>query len=436
MSVSLNGCHYFYYLINRLHSLLFQKCGNFFAFLQQLHQKNISGNLLCVNGTGLRSAFIGASSRPSAGQEFYAFTTPIIILLGIVGNLISLNVFMTKSIRKVSSSFYLIVLSISDLVVLLVYVFLEWLDRGLPFLPGRVTVSVIAIPGICRVFLYLSYASRFISAWLIVMFTGERYIGVCRPLQKRRICTHAFARRMVLGLVVLSLVLCIYKPALSGVDVTGKVMLCTTLKDHQFVSFILDTVYAMSTTIIPFLVITSFNCMIIKQLCIRSRLSRQMESPSGSKVLRLEITLIMLVISSCFVLVTLPYFVTWFSQFLSSKYVRGFDNATHKDRVNANHLRNVRYVTKTIYFLNFSMNFFLYSVTGTHFRQALRGIFCDKIRLLKRQSSESQAKNTLELTSSSSEPQGKLIVRQNKNELLVTSAHTSHQSLIEIGSTL
>ena len=60
---------------------------------------------------------------------------------------------------------------------------------GLPQLRGRheEELEVLNSAGVCQVLFYLSYVSRFLSAWFIVTFTVERYIGVCHPL-KRKVC--------------------------------------------------------------------------------------------------------------------------------------------------------------------------------------------------------------------------------------------------------
>ena len=36
----------------------------------------------------------------------------------------------------------------------------------------------------CSVYGFVSYVFRFTSAWIIVVFTVERYVGICRPLDQ------------------------------------------------------------------------------------------------------------------------------------------------------------------------------------------------------------------------------------------------------------
>ena len=315
----------------------------------------------------------------TTGRDMYTYSTPVIVVIGVIGNVISLSVFLSKTMRKQPACYYLMALSATDLVVLIVYVSVEWLDRGLPEITGNNDASPIRYDGACHVFLYLSYVSRFLSAWLIVVFTVERYIGVCKPLKRREMCTRSFARRMIFILILVSLLLCIYKPLLSGVSrFGGSKFICGSKNQHRYASFILDAIFAVATTFVPFVVISSLNFIIIRRLFLRNRTQRLSNTASREQVIRIEFTLILLVISSCFIAVTIPYFVTWTCQFLKSKCVT-LDHI-YSPYWYSDYLSGVRNITKTIYFLNYSMNFFLYSLTGASFRRELKFLFNPKLR--------------------------------------------------------
>jgi hypothetical protein len=73
----------------------------------------------------------------STGQLVYSYVTPFVMVIGIIGNLVSLRVFMARRMRKMSASLYLASLALSDTFVIMSYVLVEWLHRGLPYWPGR-----------------------------------------------------------------------------------------------------------------------------------------------------------------------------------------------------------------------------------------------------------------------------------------------------------
>ena len=98
-----------------------------------------------------------------------------VCLTGLLGNALSLRVFAGAArMRRLSSSLYLSAISLSDCLVLLSYVLLDWLKNGLPLWPGRHSIRWIDTSGVCESFLFTSYTFRFVSIWLIVLFTIER----------------------------------------------------------------------------------------------------------------------------------------------------------------------------------------------------------------------------------------------------------------------
>lgn len=152
---------------------------NFILYLERKVGGNFS-HLACVhhNQTPLTVNFAQERADVAlnrAAMLFYAYVTPIIFFIGIVGNSLSLRVFLSKPMRKMSACYYLAALAASDIGVLMTYVLLEWLHLGLPLWPGGYQAPIITINGICHSFLFFSYTFRFLSAWLIVIFTIERY---------------------------------------------------------------------------------------------------------------------------------------------------------------------------------------------------------------------------------------------------------------------
>jgi len=92
-----------------------------------------------------------------------------------LGNALSLRVFAGAArMRRLSSSMYLSAISVSDCLVLLSYVLLDWLKKGLPLWPGRHSIRWVDTSGVCESFLFTTYTFRFVSIWLIVLFTIER----------------------------------------------------------------------------------------------------------------------------------------------------------------------------------------------------------------------------------------------------------------------
>ena len=82
------------------------------------------------------------------GKDVYAYLTPVIIIVGICGNLTSLRIFTIKAMQAMSAGLYLAAISLSDLFVILTFVLLEWLSKGVQRLSGE-GIGIIHIQGIC-----------------------------------------------------------------------------------------------------------------------------------------------------------------------------------------------------------------------------------------------------------------------------------------------
>lgn len=320
----------------------------------------------------------------SVGRYFYSYFTPVIIIVGIVGNCLSLNVFLSKNLRSLSSSTYLAALSASDLFTVIFYVAVEWIRRGLPYLFPEMNIHLLDFNGMCEIQLYISYVSRFLSAWLVVAFTVERYIGVCFPLLRRDLCTISTTRKIVAGIFFVSAVIVIYKPVLSGMykSASGN-LYCTRSPNHGFVSFVCDSIFAVMITFVPFVIITVLNVRIFQKLFKRRRSRKCKNIITEESIIRLEFTIILLALSICFISFNIPYFVMWCRNFLTSKYVsHSVSSSTDAD---LKYWQGVLYFVRTIFYVNYCINFFLYLITGAYFRREVRVLFT--YRTLRRGSS-------------------------------------------------
>ncbi|KAF7259605.1 hypothetical protein EG68_02873 [Paragonimus skrjabini miyazakii] len=312
------------------------------------------------------------------GLFVYACITPIVLIVGLVGNSLCLLVFRVKRLRSTptgsSCAIILSALSAVDLLVLLCYVAPEWIHKGLPVLirvfstPPRLGDNIVKCnpdfvansesvphcdltltnyslepmfntthfslptqlvavddrtwfkltqflyrPGLFQLYLLITYVLRMMSAWLLVLFTIERYIGVCYPLKTSLFRTRHKVNRVILLLFFIALLICSYKPILISIfdntysltnvkpdDLSTKDMDLagyeeqppgtshnfphfslkadlsfpvvnhsqSTFETHEkpLVAFILDSCYAVLLTVLPFLIIFSLNLGIVAQL--------------------------------------------------------------------------------------------------------------------------------------------------------------------------
>ncbi|CAH8857987.1 unnamed protein product [Trichobilharzia szidati] len=128
----------------------------------------------------------------------YISRTFILIWLisGLFGNFVSFLIWTSKEQRrKNSSAIYLAALALTDfiLILLLINYDLEtsWCIRGIS-----------TINGICQIYQCLFIFTQFYSIVLVFGFTLERYLAVCFPFKRLKLCT---TKRALIAVVILSL---------------------------------------------------------------------------------------------------------------------------------------------------------------------------------------------------------------------------------------
>ncbi|WAR16390.1 P2RY1-like protein [Mya arenaria] len=308
-----------------------------------------------------------SSSLMKAGLNLFTYVTPVVIVIGLVGNGLSIAVFRTSTMRKMSASVYLAALAMTDICTLLVYVLVEWLRRGLPYLAPGLSVGLFDLDGICQMLLYLAYITRFMSSWIIVTFTAERVSGVCYPLQTM----HRKSKRILVCLLVTGALFVIYKPFLSGEYKISERTLCTSNPDHIFLSFVLDTIYVTIIFFLPLAIITTLNLLIVRTLYLRNRHTNDLFAENTK--IRLEFTIILFAISFFYITFHMPYFVLWCKlQVLNGPHLP----SVPRDKHFWDYWISLLNIARTVFYLNYCSNFFLYCITGTYFRNELRRLFC------------------------------------------------------------
>lgn len=132
------------------------------------------------------------------GLDIYA--APVLIFVGTILNIFSIIVLSKKSLRNNTTMFYLLVLSITDLLVLYIGLFRYWLINAFNF--------DIRIYGswICKIHAFLVYFSLDFSSWILVAMTVDRCISIMMPL-RAKVCCSVSKSRIVVAFIFLIMAL-------------------------------------------------------------------------------------------------------------------------------------------------------------------------------------------------------------------------------------
>lgn len=352
------------------------------------------------------------SHNPAAVFFWYVhlYCTPPIIVLGLVGNCLSFLVFTRTNQRHLSSSVYLAALAVVDSIFLL-QLSLLW--------PTYLRVFLIHRQGLCQLIIYTSYVSSFLSVWIVVAFTVERFIVCMSPLRRSTMCTPGRAKAVVISLVVFGSLAYSYNTWTTTVTVTSKSNshgVCSVRVEFQAMVDVIGLIDSFITLVLPVLAIIAMNVKIARKLVdfreqpsMRANIPRQscLSRPSdgtsaaqpclprsshhayappcprpstdssttlGSRPTnysprgrtQIKVTKMLLLVSSFFLVLNVP-----------SHVVRVYDTfQTFFDPTYSppSYLVLCQQFFTFLFNCNFSVNFCLYSLCGTSFRKALTAL--------------------------------------------------------------
>lgn len=134
----------------------------------------------------------------TVGDILVFYYTPTIVFVGSIGNILSILVFVCTNLKKLSSSYYLAALGITDTCFLLLSL-MNWLNFQ--------DINLINLDGVCQIYSFLQGICSFLSVWYVAAFTVERFIAVLYPLKRQSMCT---VRRAVIVLLCLTASSCVF----------------------------------------------------------------------------------------------------------------------------------------------------------------------------------------------------------------------------------
>ncbi|KAH9488458.1 hypothetical protein Btru_062750 [Bulinus truncatus] len=203
--------------------------------------------------------------------------TPVVATVGLLGNILNILVLFQPSMRT-STNVYLLVLSLADSVFLLFNLILSILDCR----KRDLSDSAYHFNPYGR---FVSNYSGNVAVWVTVVFTVERYIAVCHPINGKVWCT--VSRAKLASAAVTVLVMANTVPTVFELEVvdTSKGPRCSITPFARSYGYEIGYSwwYVTVFTFIPMVFLTIFNIVLIRALFLASRKREQMALISTSR---------------------------------------------------------------------------------------------------------------------------------------------------------
>ncbi|XP_013388761.1 uncharacterized protein LOC106157601 [Lingula anatina] len=279
---------------------------------------------------------------------------PFVIIMGLCGNCTAFLVMCFSPLRKHSYSYYLAALAVFDTWSLVIRS-LHWINL-LQQLRGRPPLVVFESTLSCKLSEYLFTAVHICCSWLIVLIAMERHYVVSSPLQARKNCTPKVSRAAVGCLALAALMIEIYAAVLTdyrpglGCGMTDSYIVWHYVIATSFVSML------------PLILILLCNIHITYLLHRLDYITNIFRNDHKTK----RVTYMLLMVSVAFIILVMP------------NALLGLILTIRVDWIP--HLVMLAPPFNLLWDINFSINFFIYVISGVEVRRELRGMCCSPCR--------------------------------------------------------
>ena len=311
--------------------------------------------------------------------RIWQIVSPLLLLVGTVGNILTIIVLSKRRSRYNSTAVYLCALAISDIVVLNTGLLRQWMLYTFDFdLRGLTSVM-------CKIHLFLVYWSTQCSSWFLVAMTCERFMGVWLPHKVKQGCTRRAALFVIFAIAGSLMMLNIHwLYGFGNLTLTinhneTEVSECVVVAGDAYrwyFTYTWNWIDLCMFCLIPFLVLLFGHISILlKVFWSRQKTRKQqpvMNQSITSATTKKEITSQLTVM---FVLLNVVFFVSTapISAYLSSEPFWMDSIETEYD----NALNNLWWASVNILmYLNNAVNFVLYFLSGSRFRAEVRTLIC------------------------------------------------------------
>ena len=266
-----------------------------------------------------------------------------------------------KHNRQLSTCVYMSFIAVNDNIALTLN-FHRWLVENTAF-------SIYTDVG-CKIIIYLNHVFWSYGAFEIVLMTLDKVIAIKLPHKSALLCTAKRAK--ILSVINFFTIAIFYLPNFDFSKSLSEGDCARYIKDEWYV-----TVYSylslIITSVIPVSMLFVMNIIIIKTVrkSQRMRSENQTVIQDKAKATEIQLTVMLILVSSLFVILLLPFeireiYYTIFSKAETPKeyaiFIFVFD------------------ITFELYNVNNGINFYLYFISGTKFRRDLLNLIGIKSR--------------------------------------------------------
>ena len=296
------------------------------------------------------------------------FMSIFIVVVGTVGNFLTLRVTTSRQFVRSSFTVYLTALAFVDIIVLWIWPFKYWLfDVFGVDLDGWNIV-------VCKLITFLTYCGQDATSWLVVALTAERFFCTYYPIKVKTIC--CTKNGLIVVSILLVLIFLINTHILYGftsVETYTNETVCGIEDEiyETFFSHYFSWIDNLVLFLLPAIIIIICNVATVTRL-IRTAERSHSSASEANRARKRQAMIITFCVSSAFILLVGPlgvYVVLWPFVFSESADL-------YRDQFGSKEDMIVFTIVSTLAQVNHCINFVMYVLSGARFRRDLKLALC------------------------------------------------------------
>ncbi|KAL8595422.1 hypothetical protein ACOMHN_024121 [Nucella lapillus] len=294
---------------------------------------------------------------------------PFILLFGLFGNVMIILIMRRMSSSESSISIYFTATAVMDILYLTTDLLSRWMWLAFSF-------NVLALhTAVCKIFTWIYTGGGTIGCWCLVCMTVQRAMSVVWPHRVNLLCTRRTVLTLVIGITLFFAAL--YSHYLVGFESFyyeyEKAYICTSKPGYKTYNYFTERIFVYIELsvycLIPFAILVVSNIILVWKLAASVKAaSKHLTGTTDSAQIRAReksansVTLTVIVVSSAFIVLTLPASVNYIVHYFAISHLR-----LKGEDLNAAQLINA--VCALLGHTNSAVNFYLYCLTGRKFRK-------------------------------------------------------------------
>ncbi|XP_041374224.1 growth hormone secretagogue receptor type 1-like [Gigantopelta aegis] len=298
--------------------------------------------------------------------KIHLYVLPILVSVGIPGNIVSFVVLVFSTFRKSTTSIYLATMAILDTVILILSIL--WF---ISFYHPEVKIFR---DGTCQFIHLVFYFAIHFNVLVLVAMTVERFIAVVFPLKAPSLISTKKASIVITGIGLFSFALNLHHVFTKGMITSADGSSSCWIVGDEPTKFFVGKIYPwIDSFIYSILPMTSLFVLNIVMIVTMNRAMQSRHTMHGSRsnssgdVGQRQLTVMLLLVSFAFLVLTGPMGIllllsryTWHPETLGELAVSKLTHSVVDNMMYANH----------------AINFVFYCMSGRRFRDEVRKMFC------------------------------------------------------------